>query len=488
MISTIKIIGFWVDFSFFGEYNEKRKGSLLKGGEEMKRLKNIDPTSGNLVSSMIWFALPVTLGVLLQTLFTACDLVILRMVSDSVAVASVGATTTVTTLFVTSATGIASGVNIVLARLIGGKEYDRAKRFVSTALISAVALGVIVAVIGLVWGDDILRLMHCPEDCFDGAVTYIIVYVLSAPFIMVYNFAAAIIRVNGDSVRPTFYLVYAGIANVALNLLLASVLEDKVLAVAFATVISQVLGAVLCVCRLMRSQDACNFSFRNLSFDFNLCKLLFRYGVPGAITNATFAISNLLIQGAINSFGSSVVAGNTASSNIENLVGSVTTGATTAISVFIGQNIGAGKPDRVRKTFRYGLLLTCSISFVLSMIAYLLRVPLLRVFVGDDVVALASGEARMKVIMLFYVVYAFRNVFKNSVGGYGYARLTMIESLISIVLFRIVWMSFIYPLRPTMEMAYATYFFSSLVGISISVTMYAIISYRYFKKGIITKI
>ena len=454
----------------------------------MKGLSKIDPSTGKLVPSMLLFALPVTLGVLLQTLFTACDLIVVRMASDSLSVASVGATSTVTTLFVTSVTGIASGVNIVLARLLGAKEYDRAKQFVSTALISAALLGVIVTAFGLLFGDDVLRLMKCPEDCFDGAVTYIIVYVLSSPFIMVYNFAAAVIRVNGDSVRPTFYLIYAGIANVLLNLLLCTVLADKVLAVALATVLSQILGAVLCVWHLMRLKDSCKFSFRELSFDFSLCKLLFRYGVPGAVTNATFAISNLLIQGAINSFGASVVAGNTASSNIEGLVSSITTGTTTAISVFIGQTIGAKQPDRVKKTFNYGLILTCAIAFVVSFAAFLLREPLLRIYVGDDVAALASGDARMKVIMGFYTIYAIRNVFKCGVGGYGYARLTMIESLISIVLFRVVWMSFLYPLNPTIDMAYATYLYSSLVGISISVPMYLIVSHRYLKKGIVTRI
>ena len=454
----------------------------------MKKNMKIDPTSGNLISSMIWFALPVTLGVLLQTLFTACDLVVVRMASDSTSVASVGATTTVITLFVTSITGIASGVNIVLARLIGAKDFDRARRFVSTAILSAFALGFIVAVFGLAFGDDVLRMMNCPEDCYDGAVTYIIVYVLSSPFIMVYNFAAAVIRVNGDSVRPTFYLVYAGIANVLLNIVLCVLLADKVLAVALATVLSQILGAVLCMTHLMRTKDACGFSFRNLSFDFSLCGLLFRYGVPGAITNATFAISNLLVQGAINSFGSSVVAGNTASCNVESFVSSVTTGMTTSISVFIGQNIGANNSERVKKTFTYGLLVTCSVSFVLSMLTFVLREPLLKIFVGNDTAALASGDARMHFVMLFYGIYAFRNVFKCAVGGYGYAKLTMIESLVAIVLFRIVYMSFIYPHNPSMEMAYATYLYSAFVGIAMSVPMYIIVSRRYLKKGIITKI
>lgn len=454
----------------------------------MKGFGNINPTSGKLVPSILLFAIPIALGTLLQTLFNACDLIVVRMAADSTAVASVGATGTVTTLFVTSMVGIATGVNIVLARLVGAREIARAKRFISTAIISAIGLGVLVAVFGLLFGDDVLRLMNCPEDCFEGACTYIIVYVISAPFILLYNFAAAIIRVSGDSVRPMFYLIYAGVANVTLNLIFCWLLEDKVLAVALATVIAQAFGAVLCMWRLMRTDGDCNFSLHNISFDFSLCGLLFRYGIPGAVTNATFAISNLLVQGAINSFGSSVVAGNAASNNIETAVSCITTGITSSTSVFIGQNIGAQQPQRVKKTLLWGIVLNCSLNFVAGLAVFLSRNPLIMLFVGDDAVAMASANARMNVVLRFYVVYSFRNIIKSSVGGFGYSRLTLVESLISIILFRVIWMSFVYPLNPCMEMAYVTYFLSACVGILVSVPMLISVAHRYFKKGISPKI
>ncbi len=454
----------------------------------MRKIGKIDPTTGKIVPSILWFAFPIALGTLLQTLFNACDLIVVRMSADSVAVASVGATGTVTTLFVSSMVGVATGVNIVLARFIGAKENGRARRFISTAIVTAIALGVLVAVLGVLFGDDVLRMMNCPEDCFEGACTYIIVYVISAPFILLYNFAATIIRVSGDSIRPMFYLIYAGVANVVLNLFFCWFFEDKVLAVALATVIAQVLGAVFCMIRLLRTKGACGFSFRHLSFDFSLCRLLFRYGIPGAVTNATFAISNLLVQGAINSFGSSVVAGNAASNNIESLVSCITTGITSATSVFIGQNIGAKQPDRVKKTVLWGIFLNCSINFVVGLIVFLFRNPLIVLFVGDDALAMASANARMNFVLQFYVVYSFRNILKSSVGGFGYSRFTMIESLVAIVLFRVVWMSFIYPLNPCMEMAYATYLVSSVIAILISGPMLLYVSYRYFKKGIATKI
>lgn len=454
----------------------------------MKGFAKIDPTSGKLVPSILLFALPIALGTMLQTLFNACDLIVVRMSADSVAVASVGATGTVTTLFVSSMVGIATGVNIVLARLVGAREIERAKRFISTAILSAIGLGVLVAVFGLMFGDDVLRLMNCPEDCFDGAVTYIIVYVISAPFILLYNFAAAIIRVSGDSVRPMFYLIYAGIANVLLNLIFCWLFENKVLAVALATVIAQVLGAILCMWRLLGTDGDCSFSFHNIIFDPSLCGLLFRYGIPGAITNATFAISNLLVQGAINSFGSSVVAGNAASNTIETFVSCITTGITSATSVFLGQNIGAKQPERVKRILLWGIVLNCSLNLVAGLGVYLVRTPLITLFVGNDSLALASANARMNVVLRFYVVYSFRNIIKSSVGGFGYSRLTLIESLISIILFRIVWMSFVYPLNPCMEMAYVTYLISAFVGIFVSGPMLIVVAHRYFKKGISPKI
>lgn len=453
----------------------------------MKALGKIKPTTGPLVTSMILFALPIALGSILQTLFNACDLIVVRMAADSIAVASVGATSTVTTLFVTSMVGISTGVNIVLARMIGAKEHERAKRFISTAILTALMLGVVVAVLGVIFGDDVLRLMNCPDDCYEGARTYMIVYVLSAPFILLYNFAATIIRVEGDTVRPLLYLTYAGIANVVLNLVLCTLLEDKVFAVAIATVTSQILGAFLTMLRLLRSDGVCSFSFRKITFDFSLCKTLFRYGIPGAITSATFAISNLLIQGAINSFGSSVIAGNTGANKVESLISSFITGFGTAIGVFIGQNIGAGNGKRVKQSFLYGTLVSCSTIFVLSTVTFLLRKPLLALFVGDDAVAIASGCVRFVYIGQFHVIYALRGVLRRTLNGFGYSRFTMVESLCSVVVFRVLWMSFVYPLSPSVEMAYVTYLISAIIALVIDGPMVAYVFHRY-KKGVVTKI
>ena len=453
----------------------------------MKGFVKINPTTGKLVPSMLLFALPIAFGAIVQTLFHACDLVVVRMAADSVAVASVGATSVVTSLFVTSAVGLSSGVNIVLARLIGAREYERAKRLISTAILTALAVGVVVALLGVVFGDDILRLMNCPEDCFEGARIYFIVYVLAAPFILLYNFAATVIRVDGDTVRPLIYLVTAGVINVVLNLILCFLLDNKVLAVALATVVSKILSATFAMIRLIRVDGPCAFSFRETKFDFSLCKLLFRYGVPGAITNATFSISGLLIQGAVNTFGSSAVAGNTGASNVETIINSFSGGLHSAISVFIGQNIGANKPDRVRGTFWSGTFVACGWMFALSTIVMIFRVPLLSLFVGDDAVAIASGCVRFAYIMQFNVFYCLRGCLRSSLNAFGYSRFTMVESLLSVVVFRVLWMSFIYPLNPCLEMAYVTYLISAMLSSVIAAPILVVVFHRY-KKGIVTEI
>ena len=323
----------------------------------MRKTLVIDPTQGKIVSSMLLYALPIMLGALLQTLFSACDLVVVRMMADSVAVASVGATSTVNTLFVTSSIGVATGVNIVLARMLGAREHERIRRLIPTSLILALILGIVVGSIGVLFGDDILRFMNCPDECYSGACTYVIVYMLSAPFILLYNFSSTIIRVSGDSMRPTVYLVIAGVANVILNYVLCLILDDKVLAVALATVSAQVIGAGLCIARLLFMKGECALSFKHIVLDFSLCKKLLLYGIPGAISNATFAISGLQIQGTINSYGASAIAGNTAASSLETIASCMQTGINSAIAVFIGQNVGAQNPERVRKSLYLGVLL-----------------------------------------------------------------------------------------------------------------------------------
>ena len=479
-----------IDFFCAEVYNGfDRISAFRRNGEVvlMNKIRAIDPTRGRIVPSMILYALPIAMGSLLQTLFTACDLVVVRMMADSTAVASVGATSTVTHLFVTSFVGVATGVNIILARMLGAREHDRVRRLIPTALLVALILGSIVGCVGFFFGDDILRFMNCPDECYSGATTYIIVYMLSAPFILLYNFASTIIRVSGDSVRPTVYLVIAGVVNVVLNFVLCLLLSNKVLAVALATVSSQVIGAALCIVRLMRMDGACRFSFKTIVFDFDLCKKVLLYGIPGAISNATFAISGLQIQGTINSYGSSAIAGNTATSSLEGIASCMQTGINSSIAVFVGQNIGAQKPQRVRQSLLLGLLLDVCAGVLGGGLIFLFKEPLLSLYVGTDVAAKEMGVLRMHYIAIVNYIFYARGALTSSLNAFGYSKFSMVQSLLCIVVFRLLWMNFIYPLHPTPSMVYLSFPISGVLGVLVAGTMLLFV-YRRYQRGRLSKI
>lgn len=223
-------------------------------------------------------------------------------------------------------------------------------------MLSSVVIGLVLAVIGMLFSDDMLRLIDCPAECLNGAKIYLDLYFLAIPAIMVYNFGAAIIRVNGDSQTPLYYLIACGILNVVMNIILCFILEQKVIAVAVATLASQVLGAILVLIHLSRLDNACKMNFKRPEFDIKILGKVLRLGVPCAFTTALYCISNLQIQSAINAYGPDAIAGNTASGNVEGIVGSFTGAFGVSALAFVGQNVGANDVKELKNLYGYVLL------------------------------------------------------------------------------------------------------------------------------------
>ena len=216
----------------------------------MAKIKNVDMINGNLLGAIIRFSIPIILIGLIQNLFNAVDMVVLGQMADTYAVASVGATSVILGLLVNVFLAISQGAKVVLARFLGAKEEERVKKTVSTAMITGLSLGILSAVVGTLLAKPFLVLTDCPADCMDGALLYMRIYIASAPAIMVYNFGTSVLTVSGDSQRPLYYMIAAGLLNVILNFVLCLILPQKVVAVAVATVASQVLGAILVLNRL----------------------------------------------------------------------------------------------------------------------------------------------------------------------------------------------------------------------------------------------
>ena len=444
--------------------------------------RDIDATQGPIFKNFIIFAIPVAVGGIIQTLFNAADMAVLGNMASSVAVASVGATSMIISLLVNTFIGLSGGTQVVLAQAFGEKNQLRINRAVNTSLIMSAVLGVLLMILGLLCADWFLVLTNCPKDCFEGASVYMRIYFIGVPAILIYNFGAAIIRVSGDSQRPLYYLIASGALNVVLNLVLCLIMEQKVAAVAIATVASQVLGAVLVMYRLITIDSDCRFNIKHLSFDFKSFKKILFIGIPCALNSSLYSISNLQIQSAINSFGSAATAGNTASGNFEGIVGSFTNAVGTTALTFIGQNIGAKKPDRIKRTFVIGCLCGFTVGFVLGYGILLFGRPLLHIFVGNDMAAIECGFLRMKTLLSLYFVAAISGVVGATLQAFGYSIVPMLNSIFSVLLLRVIWMTFIYPLNETLETLYFCYFVSWLLNFFILASVLSVIFPRKLKQ------
>ena len=446
--------------------------------------RDLDLTGGPLFSTMVQFAIPILLANVVTTLFNAADMMVLSWFAVGNEIASVGATSSVISLFSNFAIGLVSGVNIILARLIGQGDENNVRRVVSTAIFTALGLGVLLAVVGTIFGRPALAWMNCPEECLADGALYLVIYFLGAPFLLLNQYASAIIRVSGDSRRPLNYMLISGATNVALNTVFCFIFPRKVIAVALATLLSQALGAFLALRRLTVVEGICRWDIKTTRFDFSALKKILLYGIPAAFTTALYPISNVQIQSAINSFGPAAIAGNTAAIQYESIVG-VAGGAfqTTALT-FIGQNLGAGKKERVYRSFFYAALMGCASTATLALSIYAFRNPLLSIFVAGDPASIAQGAVRLKYIMLFYILNAVPMA--SAIQAFGHPTLQTSINIASILGLRTLWMQVFYPMNPTLDMLYVCFPITYVTN-AICYLPIIIVLFRRLAKGQISK-
>lgn len=434
-------------------------------------IADIDATKGPILKNLIIYTIPIAIGSIIQTFFNAADMIVLGNFASSLAVASVGATANIVSLLVNTFIGLAGGTQVTLAHAYGEHNKKKINDIVGTSLIIAVVLGAIITIIGLICTRWFLDMTNCPQDCYEGAVLYLQIYLLSVPAIMIYNYGSAIIRVSGDTQRPLYYMIASGLLNVVLNFLLCIILTEKIAAVAIATLVSQILGAALVLIHLVNAKNDCKIDLKHLAFNGEALKKILTIGIPCALSSSLYSISNLQIQSAINSYGSSATAANSAAANIEGWVGAFTNSVGTSCLTFIGQNIGARKPDRIKTTFRISLILNFTIGLVLGLGFYAIGDKLLALYVSDDLLAIEYGMIRMKFILAIYCIAGLNNILSTVIQAFGYSLLTMTNSVVSVLLLRIVWMFFIYPLDETLVCLYFCYSVSWLLCLTINIIM-----------------
>lgn len=416
----------------------------------------MDMTSGPLFGKILIFALPIMAMNILQLLFNAADMVVVGRFSGSHALAAVGATGPLINLIVNLFMGLSVGTSVVVAQDSGAGKASAVSRSVHTSIAISIIGGLIVMVMGLILCKPLLGMMGTPEDIFNQSVLYMRIFFLGMPASMVYNFGAAILRAVGDSRRPMYYLVISGIVNVILNMFFVIVLHMSVDGVAWATVISQYISVILIMLCLLKSDGAIRFIPKKLRIDGHKLKSIVKIGLPAGLQGLLFSISNVLIQSAVNSFGSTMVAASSAAGNVEGFIGTTMNAYYNAAITFTGQNMGAKKYDRIDTVAKVVTILIFATWIILGGATLLFGRPMLALYTSNPEV-IDLGMLRMKVMMVAYFTCGIMNVFPGLTRGMGYSILPMICTLIGACLMRIVWLATIFNWYPTMVMLFVCY-------------------------------
>lgn len=397
--------------------------------------------TGPLLKKLLLFSLPLMASSVLQLLFNAADVVVLGRYASYASLAAVGGTTAIVNLVVNLLIGMAVGVNVVIARYIGEGDKEREiSAAIHTAVAVAIVGGVVLGGIGCAGADWILRAVSTPEDTIDLARIYLYIYFAGTPAIMLYNYGAAALRAQGDTQRPLIFLTVSGVVNVALNLLFVIVFQMDVAGVALATVISEVLSAALVLLCLMRAQDCLHFSWRELRVDRRSLALMAKVGIPAGIQSCLFSLANVVIQGAINAYGSIVVAGCSAAGSIDGFIYVAMNTFHQSAQTFLSQNIGAGKYERVKEILKKCLLCTVVTGALLSAVACIWSEPLLRIY-NQDPDVLAVGVVRLRMVVAPYVIFGMADVLTGAIRGCGSPVLPVIVNLLCTCAFRLAWIA-----------------------------------------------
>ena len=436
-----------------------------------------DLTTGPMLKKIILFSLPLAASSILQLLFNAADVVVVGRFAGSTALAAVGSNGALINLLVNLFVGLSLGANVVAARCFGAKDERGVQNTVQTSVTLGLVSGVLLAFVGFFAARGLLELMSCPEDVIDLSTLYLKIYFIGMPMTMLYNFSAALLRAVGDTRRPLYCLAVSGIINVVLNLVFVILFQMSVAGVALATIISQTVSAIMVTILLIREEGALHLDLRHLGFHKGALLQILKIGLPAGLQSTVFSLSNVVIQSSINSFGSIVVAGNSAASNIEGFIYTGMNAFAQAAVTFTSQNMGARRYDNLDRVMRNCLLCAVVVGVVLGGGAYLAGEGLLHFYSTDETV-IAAGLARMRVICTSYFLCGVMDTLASCLRGRGYSVLPMVVSLIGSCLLRLVWIATIFQLFRSTTTLYISYPISWLLTASVHLICLLVVRHK----------
>ena len=416
------------------------------------KTSEIDMLHGPLAGKLLLFTLPIALSSMVQQLFNAADTAVVGYFGSEGALAAVGTNTEIIALIVTLSSGLSIGANILIANRIGRNETAELPAAVQTAMLLAVLLGTAGLLLGQAAAAPLLRLIQTPEDIFDAAVRYLRLYMLGYPFLLLYDFGAAVLRAHGDSRAPFLALMLSGVANVGLNLFFVVVLRMDVAGVAVATDLSTALSALL-VLRRLKWDALFRFTLRELKFSLKIAGSILKTGVPSAVQGAVFCFANIFVQASVNGFGETAIAGSTIAMNFEYFTYYIITAFGQTATTFTSQNYAAGQRDRCRRI----LWLCLGLSTVCSAVPIFTIVRFRGVFSAlftQEAAVIESAAVRILCILLFEPLCSLYEIPAGTLRGSGHAIYPAVSTMLGTCAFRIVWICTVFRAHPTLPMLY----------------------------------
>lgn len=468
------------DQESWGDPQQHKDADAERVQRKRPRSHEIDMVHGPLIGKLLIFALPLMLSGILQLLFNAADIIVVGRFAGDDSLAAVGSTGSLINLLTNLFIGTSVGANVVAAQFYGSGQRDKISDTVHTSIFLSLICGVFMAVIGILLSGQMLVWMSSPDDVIGLAAIYLRIYFLGMPAVMVYNFGSAILRAAGDTRRPLYFLMLAGVVNVLLNLVFVVVFRLGVVGVAAATVISQFISAALVLWCMIQDEEL-HFSLRGLHCSKEILMRIVRIGIPAGIQGTVFSLSNVVIQSAINSFGKIVVAGNSAAANIEGFVYVAMNSLYQTALTFIGQNYGAGERKRILRVLLYCQGIVIAVGTLLGNLAVVFGRELLAIY-SDTKAVVDAGLIRLQYICRFYALCGVMDVMVGALRGIGYSVMPMIVSLIGACGLRLLWIATVFRMNRTMGTLYTSYIVTWSITAAVHIVCFAFAYRRRLKR------
>lgn len=426
-------------------------------------------TEGSLADKIILYTLPLAATGILQQLFNAADVAVVGRFVGNEAMAAVGSCSPVLGLLVSFFIGISLGSTVVIANAIGQQNKSVVSKAVHTSIVLALIGGVCFSVMGEIFAPRVITLLSIPDEVFPMSLNYLRIYLLGMPVIFLYNFEAAIFRSCGDTKTPLLALVFSGILNVGLNLVFVLVLNMDVDGVATATVISNLASSVILFIALLRTDRVVRMDMKRLGINGRILAKILRIGVPAGVQSMIFSLANIVIQGAVNSLGTTVMAASAAAFNLEVFANYVLTSFGQACTTFVGQNYGAGKADRCRRTLKLCIIISAVSTATVCLCILFFHHPLLSIFTTDEAV-IATGLIRLEYIFFAYIFSFQMDIYSGYLRGFGVSAFPALCSIFGICGVRLLWIYTVFTRHPSFATIMQVY------PVSISITAFLILT------------